>query len=569
MPIPSPQEILNKLRLKVAPKPSRLPTPDELARKVGFSIVRQPQTNAFKPDTASPFRTSLPSGIKTSTPLAVRQNDPVTGLAIKVKRTVNKKHLFTECSGMKLSGLNPDSPEDQAKYKKLSQYVDAAVGATSFAKMPFKKPKGTPSTPGMKQAGVQGADDIARLGQEGKAIGTPLSAKQPTGISSMQGISRPAKLSEGVDPLSKTYTETAQKAINTTSKQVKESPTIVQRVVNSVKEARTKIIEYVQNSEERVRQLVARPGLKIDDVSDPYLKATLYHGKVATKINQGKEEARLIVNQMKKTGDDLGSDLGTIRKEVNDYLRFRHAPERNVALGEKAAGITTAEAQEGLRALEASPHGVKIKELANQAQKLNNETLDILKESGVITDDLYNTLRTKYKSHVPLQRIFEETDDVGSVLAGKGFDVKSTGIKRAVGSERQVDDILANIMVNHEQAILRAEKNIVDQSTLAFVRSNTDELGDLFQIMKPKAVGKTFEGQMILENTTDPTVLQMFVFAQVETHHLSETAGKLKCDTACRTPKINHAIMIRQLVNDLVDLGVFELQILFRPKKLI
>lgn len=361
-----------------------------------------------------------------------------------------------------------------------------------------------------EQAGVLGAE--SKLPSSLKATTKETSAlKAPQkGISAKQVVSPLAKSDEVLSPLSSSYKKSVDSAIAKTAEQIKEKPTIVKRVVDSVRRARTNVIEYVQNSEERVRQLVNRKGVKVDDVSDPYLKSTLYSGRVNEKITQGKEELKGIVGSIKKVADESKTNTATIRKELNDYLRFRHAPERNLALGDGAAGITTKEARAGLKALENSPRGKKIIELANKAQILNNKTLDTLKESGVITDDLYNTLRTKYKNHVPLQRIFEETDDIGSVLSGKGFDVRSTGIKKAVGSSREVDDILANISTNYEQAILRAEKNIVDNSTLAFVRKNKDILGDLFEIKKPKALGKTFDDKILRERTTDPTILTMF-----------------------------------------------------------
>lgn len=311
-----------------------------------------------------------------------------------------------------------------------------------------------------------------------------------------------SKLKSQDPTLEKAYTKNNQKTIENTAQNLKEQPALVKRVIDSLRETRTKIIEYVQNTDERWRQLTSRKDVKISDVSDPYLKMTLYPGRVASKIEKAKTETESIIKDMVK--------LKISRKDVSDYLRYRHAPERNAALGENAAGITTAEANTGLRALENSASGSKIREMANRVQELNNQTLEILKESGVISSDLYKTLREKYKNHVPLNRILENTEDVGGVLSGKGYNVRSTGIKRAKGSDLEVDDIMANVVTNYEQAVLRAEKNIVDQATLAFARENKDILGGLLEVVKPKAIGKTFDGRVIMEKTSDPTILQLF-----------------------------------------------------------
>src|SRR3990167_4494821 len=117
---------------------------------------------------------------------------------------------------------------------------------------------------------------------------------------------------------------------------------------------------------------------------------------------------------------------------------------------------------------------------------------------------------TKYKSHVPLNRIMGEADDIGQVLSGRGYDVLGTGIRTSKGSEREVADVLTNVITNYEQAVLRAEKNVVDQATLAFVRNNQDTVGDLLKISKPKAIGETFEGGALFEQTNDPSVLQLY-----------------------------------------------------------
>lgn len=324
------------------------------------------------------------------------------------------------------------------------------------------------------------------------------------------------------------YNETPKitKTIEKTAKEIKDKPNLVRRVMSSVGEIKTKVIENIQNEQERVRKLVDRKDVIVDDVSDPYLKATLYPGRVGEKIKQGKDEVEAIIKEMKKTSSKLKTDLPSIRKEVNDYLYYKHAPERNAVLGKKAAGITTEEALEGLRKIESSPEGAKIKELADRVRNLNEQTLDVLRQSGVISDELYTTLRKKYKNHVPLNRIFEESEDVGAILSGRGFDVRSTGIKRAKGSEREVDDILENVVTNYEQAILRSEKNIVDQATLAFARKNKDALGNLLEIKKPKAIGKDFKGRILTEKTNDPTVLQLFengkpVWIKINDPHLA------------------------------------------------
>ena len=308
-------------------------------------------------------------------------------------------------------------------------------------------------------------------------------------------------------PLQKAYTPKEQKAIQGIADNFKEPITRTQKRLDTLRKIKDDVVEFIQNKETRVLKLVEQKGVKITDSSDPYLKATLYPGKVDTLIKTGHAEGQAIVNEAKTLATSLKKDLADVRKEVNEFLIARHAPERNLALEDKAAGMSTAEATAKLEAIKNSPQGAEIAKIADKVQDLNNKVLDILRDGGVISDELYTTLRTKYTNHVPLNRIFEETDDFAGALSGTGFNVRATGIKKAVGSQREVSDILGNVLHNYEQAVLRSEKNIVDNATLAFVRANESSL---FEVIKPKMIGTDFAGKPLMETTTDPSILQMF-----------------------------------------------------------
>ena len=287
-------------------------------------------------------------------------------------------------------------------------------------------------------------------------------------------------------------------------------PTLFARTMKKIDNGFTKVIEYLQDDKIRVQKLLEGKGLKVTDASNPYQKMTLYPGRVATKIEEAHAKIETMADDMVSLAHDTKRDVSEVRADVNEYLQASHAPERNAVLGDGAAGMTDAQAKAVLERIEGSPGAAEIKAIAKQARDVNYEGLMLLRDSGVISDDLFRTLTTRYKSHVPLQRLFEDEADVGGALSVRGFDVKSSGIKRAKGSEREVDDILGNIQHNYEQAVIRSEKNIVDQATLGFVRANREALSGLMEVRQPKAIGKTFDDKIIMERTTDPSYLQMF-----------------------------------------------------------
>lgn len=265
--------------------------------------------------------------------------------------------------------------------------------------------------------------------------------------------------------------------------------------------------EYVEDDWVRFKKLLKDPNVKVEDASNPYQKETLFHGKVSGRLDEGKEIVRKIDQDILETSKKLNVPDKQISDDVNRYLVARHAPERNASLGPRAAGMSDDEAKAIIKEIESSPAGAEVKRIADTVQDYNYKTLEILKEGGVIDDVLYNTLRKKYKNHVPLQRIFDDSESVDQFLTGRGFDVKGTGLKRAKGSEREVADILENVTANYEQAVIRAEKNVVDNATLKFARENK-HLG-IFEEIKPKAIGRSFKGDILMENIKDPSVLAL------------------------------------------------------------
>lgn len=276
----------------------------------------------------------------------------------------------------------------------------------------------------------------------------------------------------------------------------------------------TRIREFVDDDWYRVRKLVEDPESTVSSTGDPYQSEILFHGRLASRIEDAHEAVQIIDRDMVRSAKEAGIPDAELLADVNEYLHARHAPERNAAIGEGAAGMTDSEAADALTRIDSRPHAEAVRRFAERLQEMNNQTLDVLRDGGVISDELHATLRERYQRHVPLNRIMGETQDVGSVLTARPLDVRSTGIRRAVGSERAVADITTNIVTNLEQAFVRAEKNRVDLATLEFARNNPDlRYGELplFQEIRPRARGTAFDGEtIIIDRVEDPQVLSMY-----------------------------------------------------------
>lgn len=408
--------------------------------------------------------------------------------------------------------VDPKKLADPAYFKQVYESTFAVGGDKGLYKVMTKE---------LVPKGKEASGYLAELYKKAKATvaeTAPVVAKAPEnpgistkGIQELQREGKPPSPERVVEAFDNKYTagdgvpQTLDAAIEDTAITTQE-PTLQKRVAKTLKDGLTSTIEYLQDADKRIANL--QRGKIVTDESDIYQKLTLMPGRLGDIVDRGRGVIEGVFKDMGKYAKEAKIELPELRKEVNDYLWTKHAPERNAALGDKAAGISTEDAAKRLKEIEASPHFARVQEFANKLADLNRQTLDMLHDSGVVSDELYDTLRTKYKNHIPLNRLFEDTNDVGEILSGRGLDVRSSGIKRAVGSEREVADIVENILVNYEQAAIRSEKNIVDQATLKFVRDNPDP--KLFEIRKPKAIGEDFEGKPLMEKTQDPQILQMF-----------------------------------------------------------
>ncbi len=338
-----------------------------------------------------------------------------------------------------------------------------------------------------------------KLDAQGAASGRPDQRVLPTETSLPKAGQTQYPLSSPVfsDSLAKSYASNVGQSIDETLATIPHGTVDVNkapeysRFRKGIEEAWTFTVEVIQDNMIRMRKLVNDPNVKITDDSDPYMAELLFHGRVGAKLTEARDFVKTVDADLIKTAKNNGIPDSDLTLLVNKFLHATHAPERNGRLGDGAAGMTTADAQSILRDIDALPYADEVKRIARNVQMLNTKTLDILLEAQVLDKEAYDSMRTAYANHVPLQRVLTEDEDMIQVLTSSGFDVKSTGIKRAKGSERQVADIIANIVTNYEQAVIRAEKNLVDLATLQFARNNK-ELG-LFEEVKPKVIGRRFD----------------------------------------------------------------------------
>lgn len=218
----------------------------------------------------------------------------------------------------------------------------------------------------------------------------------------------------------------------------------------------------------RVVQAIVGTGKKIRDAFNPYLQEELFHGRAAKGVKDFLDfELRPLLNEMQTIGVDMG--------DFEEYLWNRHAEERNRQIAkvnpdmkDGGSGIKTADARAYLAGLSAEQRQ-NFEALAAHIDQINAGSRQILIESGLEKAETIAAWEGAYKHYVPLQREDVESGHIGT---GKGFSVRGSSTKRAMGSGRAVVDIIANLTMQRERNIVRAEKNRVSQAVMGLAVTN-------------------------------------------------------------------------------------------------
>ena len=235
------------------------------------------------------------------------------------------------------------------------------------------------------------------------------------------------------------------------------------------------IIYSLQNKmidTKRVVDAITATAGKIAAKWNPYLQEELYHGRTAKQTKDFlTEELRPLMQAMEKAGVSIA--------DMETYLKNRHAIAYNAQVAkvnpkmpDKGSGIATADAQAYLDGLSPADKA-KYEALAKRVDSITKGTRQMLVDSGLETKETIENWEKTFPFYVPLKR-----DDIdyaytaGGMGTGQGFDVRGDFSRRAMGSEREATDVLANIAMMRERAIVKAQKNRVAQALFGLAAQN-------------------------------------------------------------------------------------------------
>lgn len=185
-------------------------------------------------------------------------------------------------------------------------------------------------------------------------------------------------------------------------------------------------------------------------------------------------------NPIQRSLKALGEKGATV-EDVDLYVMARHAKERNEAINTinptsfSGSGISTSEAAQIIKDMEARPYINELNEIAGLLDKMSKDKVNYMLQSGLINKYQHASL-IKYEHYVNLsgnKKLGLDAYDVKS-LGGKAFNLKGNDVIRSTGRGTKAVDVLQNTMNSYLATLMRGQKNRVMMSILQMVEQNPD-----------------------------------------------------------------------------------------------
>lgn len=236
----------------------------------------------------------------------------------------------------------------------------------------------------------------------------------------------------------------------------------------------------------QVQKAVTEQGGSVTDLSDVYGQEEAYHSRAASAIDRfRRHRVGGLFKRMVKAGIAI--------EDVGLYLYAQHAPERNAQIAklyqnggqlnltgmgnqhmqDGGSGMTNKEAADHMAEFQQRGIARKLDTFARELRDITKDSREILRNSGLETSAAIDAWEAAYQFYVPLSGK-DEANNASSVIVGRGFDVRG-GQRRAMGRKDMAKHVIEQIIIQHEQAVIRAEKNLVGKRLLQFVRDNPDD----------------------------------------------------------------------------------------------
>lgn len=217
-----------------------------------------------------------------------------------------------------------------------------------------------------------------------------------------------------------------------------------------------------------------------------YSKHAPERNKAMAEINPAKEDIQKALETGKMDHlenkpyfddikDELSRKMNSTESDKSRYLNnFRTQQEINNGL----SGMSDTEAKE-IQARYSNVAKRQMEDISKLIKTVNTRSLDLMLESGLISQEMYDNISKKYENYVPLQgfEIQEEgkSDPTKPMGLGSGLSIKGKDVRDATGRLSRAFNPLANSLANYENIVGRAERNLIAQKLGNNIKRFMDE----------------------------------------------------------------------------------------------
>lgn len=216
-------------------------------------------------------------------------------------------------------------------------------------------------------------------------------------------------------------------------------------------------------------------GMALPDIANPYLGARILKGRLGAAQSQAQREYADILRDM--------SESGITVRDMDDFLTAQHALNGgnayiagiNPAFPDGGTGMMNADAQAIIARAHASGRYGEMNRIAEDWREMLRAGLAQRLASGLITQDTYNILTTRYTHYVPLRgaparpedEVYEDLDL--ETPFGRGISTQSRGMPNRLGRESRAEGVTSQVGYLHEDTMRRVMRNDVGQRFLRLV----------------------------------------------------------------------------------------------------
>lgn len=290
----------------------------------------------------------------------------------------------------------------------------------------------------------------------------------------------------------------------------------------------------------RVTQAIKEKVGELDDVVNAYQKEELYHGRAA------KQSQDFLNKQLKPLLDEMRMRKVSLQ-EFEGYLWNRHAQERNEQIAkvndrfpDGGSGIKTEDARRYLAGIPTEKRSA-YEALAKRVDQITRDNMQMMVDSGLETQDTVDSMRGAYKYYVPLLRHESASYDG----RGSGYSIKGATTRRALGSDKPVENILSALADQREKIISRAEKARVGRALMGLALDNPQD--DFWFVFDP-LLNKSEEQRVELRNQLESVGLDPDLADEVSKQPYEEymgTNGKVARRPSRTLQQIPNALAVR------------------------